>query len=649
MPYYLRLFLLPLLLLLLVSQIEKGIFVLFHAAEFRDLGLADTLLAIVWGIRFDLAIAGLLAFLALFAAYLLQRLLGRRLHIGLRHTSFIAAATLLLLHGADMLYYGEAGRHLGYELKEGFNSGADLATAALQGYTLPVVLQLLLLIPLYFANRLLFDHLAPHRAEESPTPRRSHFPHTELALLLTLLLSAVMVRGGVGSVPLEPLHAQEIGDSRRAAIALNGPYNAVFSSITPYSIRPVFAGEPGERALAEVRNMFTHTRTGATGAARPYNVIMLLLESWSGAFQQPYGYNQQTTPFFDGLRQRSLTTLAMTAGGHRTTEGIFATMCSWQNPLGQTVAQSQLQNYEYRCLPELLNEQGYHSAFFQGTLKNTSGTGAFAQLLGFRHSYGKEDVAEYRYPHNSWGLQDPDLYRFVLQRLKQMPQPFFVGINSNSTHSSELPPGTPPHFSGQGAETTYLNMLHFSDAALGEFIQAVASDPAFARTIFVVVADHAGPSLGKSHLNRYLVPFLIHAPGLVEPRQLDIVSSQRDIAPTLLDLLNIDTEANFSGSSLLTDHQNHHADYYHQGVLGWVEGRRGLEVRLGEEREMQCYNLLSGPLRQQPDACDAHDETRLSRALAFTHLNQSLLFNGKIGTFSQLLQKPGAQHATGTP
>lgn len=28
----------------------------------------------------------------------------------------------------------------------------------------------------------------------------------------------------------------------------------------------------------------------------------------------------------------------------------------------------------------------------------------------------------------------------------------------------------------------------------------------------------------------------------------------------------------------------------------------------------------------------------LSRALAFTHLNQSLLFNGKTGTFSQLLQ-----------
>jgi len=638
MFYYLRLFLLPLLLLILVAQTEKGLFVLFHADEFRDLGLADTLYAMAWGIRFDLAIAGALAFFAFFAAYLLKRLLGWRLLTGLRHTSFIAAALLLLLHGADMLYYSEAGRHLGYELKESINSGSDLATAALQSYTLPVALQLLLLLPLYLGNRLLFNRLAPFSAQDSPTPRRSHFPHTELAMLLMLLFSAVMVRGGVGSVPLEPLHAQEIGDSLRAAVALNGPYNAVFSSVTPYSIRPVFAGEPGEKALDEVRDMFAGTRAGVTGEAKPYNVIVLLLESWSAAYQQPYGYERQTTPFFDELRGRSLTTLATTAGGHRTTEGIFATMCSWQNPLGQTVAQSQLQNYEYRCLPELFNERGYHSAFFQGTLKNTSGTGAFVQLLGFRHSYGKEDVAEYRYPHNSWGLQDPDLYDFTLKKLKEMPQPFFVGINSNSTHSSELPPEVNARFSGTDGETTYINMLHFSDAALKAFVEAVENDPAFEDTLFVLVADHAGPSLGKSNLNKYLVPFLIYSPGLVEPRQLDIISSQRDIAPTLLDLLNIDAEANFSGSSLLDAGADHHADYYHQGVLGWLEGRRGLEARLGEEREMQCYELLPDPLRQQPDACNTLDEARLSRALAFTHLNQSLLFNGKIGTFSQLLQ-----------
>ena len=633
---YLRYFLLPLFLLLVVAQTEKGLFALYHAEQLAGLGVADTLYAMLWGIRFDLAIAGAFAFFAFSGAYLLHRLLRLRFTHALRHTSFIAAAALLLLHGADLLYYGEAGRHLGYELKESINSGSDLATAALQTYTLPVVLQLLLLLPLFLLNRLLFNRFAPTEQERMFTTARPPRLRPELALVVLLPLSAVMVRGGLGSVPLEPLHAQEIGDSRSAAIALNGVYNAVFSSVTPYSIKPVFARPPGEDELAEVRRMFAGDRPAASGNARPYNVVLLLLESWSGAYQQPYGYDQQTTPFFDTLRQRSLTTLATTAGGHRTTEGIFATLCSWQNPLGQTVAQSQLQNYEYRCLPEILNQRDYHTAFFQGTLKNTSGTGAFAQLLGFRHSYGKEDVAEHRYPHNSWGLQDPDLYDFTLQRLKEMPQPFFVGINTNSTHSSELPPGVSPHFPGEGGENTYINMLHFSDAALGEFIRAVESDPAFSETIFVLVADHAGPSLGSSDLNKYLVPFLIYAPGVVAPQQLDIASSQRDIAPTLLSILQIDDAAAFSGNSLLDSTASRYADYYHQGVLGWIEGKRGIEFRLGEEQGMLCYELLEAPFRQLPGECADTDWALQQRAQAFTHLSQSLLFNGKVSAFSQL-------------
>ncbi len=628
---YLRLYLLPLILLLGVALLEKGIFAYYHNSHFSELGLAQIITAILWGIKFDLAIAGAFAFIAFLIAYLVHRLLRRNFLRALQLTSFLAAATLLVLHGSDLLYYSEAGRHLGYELKEGFNSGGDLATAALQTYTLPVALQLLLLLPLYFLNRGLF-RLAS-RFETSG----SHLLAAELALLITLLLSAVMVRGGLGSVPLEPLHAQEIRDTQRATLALNGVYNAVFSSITPYSISPVFSTPPGEEDLAQVRQMLPAEQPARQGEAHHYNVVILLLESWSGAFMQPYGYDRQTTPYFDELRQQSLTTLAMMAGGHRTTEGIFASMCSWQNPLGQTVAQSQLQNYSYYCLPEILHQNGYYTAFFQGTLKNTSGTGAFAQSLGFRYSYGKKDVPDHKYPHNSWGLQDPDLYRFVLQKLKKMPQPFFVGINTNSTHSSELPPGLKPAFEGDDHDTVYSNMLHFSDESLKKFMHEVEQDPAFKDTIFIMVADHAGPSLGNSNINKYLIPFLVYAPGVIEPQQRDIVSSQRDIAPTLLDILGLPASPDFSGVSLLDEASKPYADYYHQGHLGWVEGTAGVEFMLGDKEKAECYTFKPTPFRREKHVCTEQDIQLRRRATAFTHLSQSLLFNGDIGKFRSLI------------
>ncbi len=168
-------------------------------------------------------------------------------------------------------------------------------------------------------------------------------------------------------------------------------------------------------------------------------MVLVFLESWSSVYMKSYGSAKDSTPYFDTLRKRSLTTNETLAGGHRTTEGLFATLCSWQNPLGETIAQSQLQNYDYNCLPELLRNRGYATAFFQGTLENTSGTGAFAQALGFEQSYGKRDIKTRQYEENSWGVQDPDLYHFVLGSLDKMPQPFFIGINTATTHDSQVP------------------------------------------------------------------------------------------------------------------------------------------------------------------------------------------------------------------
>jgi len=88
------------------------------------------------------------------------------------------------------------------------------------------------------------------------------------------------------------------------------------------------------------------------------------------------------------------------------------------------VAQTSLQNNSYRCLPDILEQWGWHTAFFQGTHKETSGTGAFAQSLGFNRSYAKEDMPAGRYKHNYWGAHDPDIYDFVLDKLDTMPQPF---------------------------------------------------------------------------------------------------------------------------------------------------------------------------------------------------------------------------------
>ena len=50
----------------------------------------------------------------------------------------------------------------------------------------------------------------------------------------------------------------------------------------------------------------------------------------------------------------------------------------------------------------------------------------------------------------------------------------------------------------------------------------------------------------------YHIPLFIYAPNLIEPREMNLVASQIDIAPTLLGLLNLDYVSTF-GRNLLRD------------------------------------------------------------------------------------------------
>ena len=631
----LRYFALSLASLVTIAFGERIIFALYHQNISEKLGLGDVLHALFWGLQFDLALSATLALLGFFIAYPLLRWLRCSPNGTLFWTTFMGAMVLVILQGADLLYYSEAGRHLGYELKEFANSAGDLARVVVSSFALPVLLQLSLFVPIYLLLRWLFKRFSWELAPQQGIRRFA----PEAEMLLILIIAVFFIRGGLTHVPLSPLQAQNIGDNAKATLALNGAYNALFAAISPRTIKPVIDRLPDANDIARVRAMYQGAKPDNAppkpSAPHP-NIVFLFLESWSASYMGTYGYEQTATPFFDELRKRSLSTKGMLAGGHRTTEGMFTSLCSWQNPLGKTVAQSQLQDFQYHCLPRLLREMGYSSAFFQGTNKDTSGTGSFAQLLGFTDSYGKRDVEQLRYPPNSWGIHDPDLYRFALDKMKAMSQPFIVGINTNSTHDISVPPGVDTPFGTDSLASKYLNALRFADSALQDFIQAIEADEQLKDTLFVLVADHTAMP-HRDVFQKYSVPFLIYHRDRITPRYIDSTVSQRDIAPTLQAIMGQPVSPWFSGQSLLGDWETHYADYYHQGILGWVEGEQNIELSLGKKATMKCYRLNAANLRREPGPCDARAEPLRQRALSFSTLQQKLLFAGTIRQFADLL------------
>jgi len=352
---------------------------------------------------------------------------------------------------------------------------------------------------------------------------------------------------------------------------------------------------------------------------------------------KPYGFAQTTTPNFDALLQKSIHPTLMIAGGHRTTEGMFTTLASLQNPLGKSVAKTQLQSFKYSSIIDTLNEEGYSSAFFQGTAKETSGTGSFAQSLGFKQSYGKRDVKERKYEENNWGVHDPDLYNFALQKLQTtLKEPFVIAINGASTHDDKIPKGVQKiNFVKDKSLNDQLNALHFSDKALGNFIAKI--EKKYPNTIFVLFADHCGGGISDSFKN-YQIPFAIYSKKWIKPHNYHVILSQRDIVPTVYDIMLGDYQKSsipFTGKSLIRENSNYFADYYHNGILGWIQGDDLVEIN-SATNIMKCFKIEN--FKKLPSECHAKEQIMRQNTLSFANISQNLLFSNQLQELKKYTQ-----------
>ena len=559
----------------------------------------NTIYPVFWGYKFDFAVSGFVALLVMLFSF--SKILSKFVFVGVTTAFF-------LLQISDMLYFSEAQRHIGYEINDFFTDMIPLVQTALNKYFLMSIFGFVMAgVVAFFLSKI--DVFIQWNKR------------TFVSLLGGIALSVFFIRGEFQHIPLHPYQANEIGDVKLAQVALNGVYNVTYALIHGRK-DPKMMNIPHPKGYKQiVASMY---KTPKKEFYSPYqgekpNVILFFAESWSAKWLQPYGFDKETTPNFNAMYKEGLHVKYMVAQGHRTTEGIFATLTSFPNPLGKSVAKTRLQSYQYDSMIFLFNKAGYESIFFQGTSKDTSGTGSLAQSLGFHKSYGKRDVKQKKYPENYWGVQDDDLYDFVLTKLPKN-KPFIIGINGATTHDSVVPKSfATKKFVKDEKRNKELNALYFADYALGKFVKKIKKR--YPNTIFVFFADHCGGGI-SGVLDNYKIPFVIYG-NKIKPQSYDVVLSQLDIAPSVVDLVFGDYKKflpNATGKSLFSD-TAFFAPYFHNGILGWVENDRKIE-----------YNLQSKSVK-----CEGKDKQECKslkvKALSFTFLTQELLFEGKTREF----------------
>jgi phosphoglycerol transferase MdoB-like AlkP superfamily enzyme len=311
------------------------------------------------------------------------------------------------------------------------------------------------------------------------------------------------------------------------------------------------------------------------GAPKRLHVIVLLQESLGAEFIGAYGAARSLTPNLDRIAEASLVFTNTYATGTRTVRGMEAVTASFPPVPAEAIVKRRRNEHMFNW-STIMRENGYSPTFIYG------GYGTFDNMNHFfaNNGYRVIDRADMDRPHfaNIWGVSDEDLFRNALQtfdRQHASGERIFSIIMTTSNHKPFTFPegveGVRPRGGGREAGVRY------ADYAMGRFIDELRKRPYFDDTMVVIVADHGARVYGREDipLPSYEIPFIVYSPRHVEPRRVDVLTSQIDVAPTVLGLLNLTHDSVFFGKDVLAAGASPHLALlnHNRDIALYSEGR----------------------------------------------------------------------------
>ncbi|CAN5300425.1 LTA synthase family protein [soil metagenome] len=287
-------------------------------------------------------------------------------------------------------------------------------------------------------------------------------------------------------------------------------------------------------------------------AEKKWNVVLISVESLSGDYLQYFGSKENITPYLDSLIPQSLFFKNFYASGTRTVRGLEALSLGITPTPGQSIVRRP-NNENLFTIGGVLKDKGYDVNFIYGGNSFFDNMGYFFSHNGYT-VLDKRDIPDSMVHHTTaWGVDDEAAYNFCLQQCDKSYSKGTLFFNHLMTISNHRPYTYPDgRIDIPSSSQSMQGGVKYTDYAIHKFLSDAEKKPWFKNTVFVVVADHCSRSAGKTDLpaNRYHIPCFIYAPELVKPHIEERLTSQIDLAPTLLGIMNINYTSRFLGFDL---------------------------------------------------------------------------------------------------
>ena len=344
---------------------------------------------------------------------------------------------------------------------------------------------------------------------------------------------------------------------------------------------------------AEADSATYQLRRGPSPKARPrpWDVVVIVEESFGSEFIGVLGHpERRTSPGFDRWSRDGVLLTNLTSTGTRTVRGLEGTLCSLVPLPGEAVLKRRNPS-GVATLAEVFLREGYDTAFVYGGWGRFDGMKPFFPDNGFG-----EFIERDAYPKNAfstiWGVADEWIFAKVLERQKRAAAEgkrlFLTALTVSNHRPFDVPErGTawPAHTRCREAGVAY------ADWALAHYLDEAKAAGLLDHTLVLIEGDHGARVYGAEEIPApsYRIPglFLVPDPAW-RGKRLTRLSSQIDLAPTLLALSRRPVPAPFLGADLTgLPEDGGRAFLQYNRDVGLLTDRALVTLTL--ERKAACY------------------------------------------------------------
>jgi lipoteichoic acid synthase len=370
----------------------------------------------------------------------------------------------------------------------------------------------------------------------------------------------------------------------------------------------------------------TGTKLVQTPETTRRNVVIIVLESTRAQSTTAYEGGMDTTPFLAYLAHKSIVSERAYAVVPHTSKALVASLCGVPPPLDTDRTESEPDIIPARCLPDLLKQHGYRTAFFQSATEKFERRQQLVDNIGYEDFYSIEDMSKEGFDEaNYFGYEDNIMLEPSREWLAQNgSSPFLATYLTVTPHHNYVVPDRygMKKFAEDEEFNRYLNTLRYQDFFLMNLFEQYRDLGLYKDTTFIILGDH-GEGFDEHGLKQHdntiyneglHIPFIIHQPGRWEGgERIEPAVNELDLLPTVADLLGYRIAGgSYPGASMLAplpDRTLRASCYHEHTCLASIEDNEKYIYNYGNKAD-EYFDLSEDP-HELNNIIEQQDEGRI--------------------------------------